>query len=540
MATSWKQRLFRPETGFFLALWLWFWQILAGQAFLDPGTLWHSAVGDRMIETGQLIETDPFSFTFAGQPWLPHQWLAELIEAVLYRLAGWDGLLLAAVALLAWLYAWVGGRFVRNGCHWLVAVLVLAIVILASKFHFVVRPHLITIALLGWTVGRLCDVEMGRRAPRSLWWFVPVYVLWTNLHGGMLGGVATIGLAVSGWIVAMWLGWPTPIRSHRQAAEMVAMVIACGLTMFVTPYGARLPQVWFTIMTAGLSNLIIEHMSLWTLWQDETRHEMAFRAASTLFLVAVAYFIALAMLKDRRPRAVWLLPLAWLVLGITSVRHGPLFAVATAVVLADLLPQTRLVGESGWFQPSVDNTKGSLASWAIPALFIAATFGIAIGWRVSGRSDAEHGGCFAQLPAGAWPLDLLPELRRYRRGDARIFNEDLYGGFLMRFAPDVPVFIDDRCEIYGNKALYEHNGQSFLEEYIDALVNHPERIKEWTRRYGLNLALTRRSQVAEGVFDESWFGKYLRSAEAQADGWRVVKEIPGATLFERRQEKTHD
>jgi len=188
----------------------------------------------------------------------------------------------------------------------------------------------------------------------------------------------------------------------------------------------------------------------------------------------------------------------------------------------------------------VDNTKGSLASWAIPALFIAATFGIAIGWRVSGRSDAEHGGCFAQLPAGAWPLDLLPELRRYRRGDARIFNEDLYGGFLMRFAPDVPVFIDDRCEIYGNKALYEHNGQSFLEEYIDALVNHPERIKEWTRRYGLNLALTRRSQVAEGVFDESWFGKYLRSAEAQADGWRVVKEIPGATLFERRQEKTHD
>ena len=106
-------------------------------------------------------------------------------------------------------------------------------------------------------------------------------------------------------------------------------------------------------------------------------------------------------------------------------------------------------------------------------------------------------------------------LRAARRG-TRVFNQDLYGGFLIYFVPDMPVFIDDRCELYG---------EAFLTEFADALRQHPERLAEWTRQYHITLALTD---------PKGNFTKYLRSSPAVADGWTLVREGPAACLFERR------
>jgi hypothetical protein len=359
-------------------------------------------------------------------------------------------------------------------------------------------------------------------------------VLWTNLHGGMLGGVATMGLAVAGWIVAKWIGWPTPIANYRQAAELIAIVVACGLTMFVTPYGAGVAKIWLTIMSAGLPQLVVEHMSLWTLWQDPGRSDMAFRAGSAMLALAAMHGFALLNCKERPPRVTWLLPLAWLVLGFSSIRHIPLFMVVAAVVLAELLPRTHMLADWDWFRPPPSEKNGRLTAWAVPALAFVVAFGVAIGWHVGGKSDPERAGFFVQVPAHAWPLDLLDDLRRRDSKTTRIFNEDMFGGFLIRYVPELPVFMDDRYEIYGDKNLYLRDGKTFLQEYTDALVTRPERLDEWTQHYDLNLALTQRFSPSDGVVQDSAFGKYLRSPKAQANGWRLVKEIDAAALFERR------
>jgi len=43
----------------------------------DPGTLWHTVVGEQVLRTGALPRTDSFSYTCQGQPWLAQQWLGE-------------------------------------------------------------------------------------------------------------------------------------------------------------------------------------------------------------------------------------------------------------------------------------------------------------------------------------------------------------------------------------------------------------------------------------------------------------------------------
>src|SRR5262249_42674775 len=130
--------------------------------------------------------------------------------------------------------------------------------ILGSAYHFHPRPHLITIALMAWTFARLCDFEAGRTSLRSLFWLVPLYVLWTNIHGGMVGGVATITVAVAGWSVAKLLGWESPVTSFRQLLSLVALVVSCALTALINPYGLQLPRVWFELMGSPLLPRIIQ------------------------------------------------------------------------------------------------------------------------------------------------------------------------------------------------------------------------------------------------------------------------------------------
>ena len=146
------KKYWRAETGIFLGIWL---VLMVGgrtRLFRDPGTLWHTVVGRRILSSGELIYTDPFSFTRPGESWISRQWLSECAMALLDRLGGLDSLLLATVTLLAGFYTWVAHRLLRAGLHWLLAAFLTALVIAASSFHFHPRPHLATLVLLGWTL----------------------------------------------------------------------------------------------------------------------------------------------------------------------------------------------------------------------------------------------------------------------------------------------------------------------------------------------------------------------------------------------------
>src|SRR6516165_4851207 len=111
----------RPWTGIFLAIWLLLMVGGRSRFFSDPGTFWHTVVGEQMLTTGQCIYADTFSFTCAGHAWSPHQWLGECIMALLHRVEGLDTLLLATVTILACLYTWAAWRLVRSGLHWSLA-----------------------------------------------------------------------------------------------------------------------------------------------------------------------------------------------------------------------------------------------------------------------------------------------------------------------------------------------------------------------------------------------------------------------------------
>ena len=71
----------------------------------------------------------------------------------------------------------------------------------------------------------------------------------------------------------------------------------------------------------------------------------------------------------------WLLPLVWLYLATTRIRHAPLFAVMASVTLADLFPQTRWAAwlekhRPDMYQPPTELEKWDWRAAVLPAVLV--------------------------------------------------------------------------------------------------------------------------------------------------------------------------
>ncbi len=82
---------------------------MAARAPLDTDMLWHLRAGQWMVEHRMLLRVDVFSWSRAGQPWINHSWLSQLIIYASYRLGGDLGLTfytaVLAAAGMAFIYA---------------------------------------------------------------------------------------------------------------------------------------------------------------------------------------------------------------------------------------------------------------------------------------------------------------------------------------------------------------------------------------------------------------------------------------------------
>src|SRR5580693_6106266 len=89
--------------------------IVAGNRLLnDPDTMWHVAVGQWILDHRAVPETDVYSFTMRGQPWISTQWLAQVTYAKVYAWFGWSGPVVLAAAASAATFALLARSLSRH------------------------------------------------------------------------------------------------------------------------------------------------------------------------------------------------------------------------------------------------------------------------------------------------------------------------------------------------------------------------------------------------------------------------------------------
>jgi len=424
--------------------------------------------------------------------------------ALIHRIAGFDSLLLATSTLLASLYAYLAKRFIRLGLHPMLSILIIAFAFLASASTLHVRPHLFSIIFLCITFSLLCDFEAGRLKLWYLFSLVPVLIIWANVHGGVLGGIGTLAVMVGGWTFAKLIGKESPIHNLRELFLLWVFLVACILTLFINPYGHALHKTWFSIIT---SQVIPD-----TIQEHSPAHKAAYGWA--ILFLAIFYIVAFLGTLPKWPRLSWVIPLIWLALGLSRVRHSHLFAIVTLIAFADFFPHVRWakwLAKKGSrifsFNPPSMKDRFRFMHVLIPCLMIASAFFLQIG----GVKIPIVGKNWAKLDPNYWPIGILADIENLVKDEplgTPIFHDMLFGGFLIYYVPQLRVFIDDRCELYKDRALLA---------YMQADC---QQFEEWVRKYDIKIALIERASI---------FGKCLD----QNKKWTTVNKIHSASLYKQ-------
>ena len=277
--------------------------------------LWgHVFFGRAILATGVIPRVDTYAYTTAGQPWVDHEWLSQVLMAGLFSALGSAGLVTAKFAVAVATFALVLARLRRRSATSAIEGVTGLLTIAAMARGFGIRPQVLTYLALAVLLLLLDDYQRGRRA--VLWLFPAIFVLWANLHGGFVLGLGILALFSCARLVG-------PERSLRPAAALIASTAATALN----PYGPRLLlYIWNEL---SRPHPISE-------WQPATLGP----AHLGFFCMLALFLLTLPFLRDWR-RDGWeaLLAFAVGVMAVRHQRHTPVFALCVAAPLACQLEQ---------------------------------------------------------------------------------------------------------------------------------------------------------------------------------------------------------
>src|SRR5207244_256617 len=169
------------------------------------------------------LRQDIFSSTVAGAHFGVGEWLGQIAFAGSFAAAGWAGVAVLRATLLAVAAFFVVRLARRGGTPWWISLPLVVAALLVSKITWTDRPQLFTLALFPALLGLLLSLPTG--FSRRLLILPPLFLVWTNLHGGYLLGLAIVAI----------FAVEAVLTRGRRGLPLALTAIACVAVTFLNP-----------------------------------------------------------------------------------------------------------------------------------------------------------------------------------------------------------------------------------------------------------------------------------------------------------------
>jgi hypothetical protein len=431
--------------------------------------------------------SDHFSYTVAGNYWPNHEWLSQLLFYAGYRAGGLRLLtaLTASIIVGAWFLIWrlTPGGYPRK--H-----LVCALAVIPSSMAWALRPQVFTLFFVAATA-----LLVARR--RYL--LLPIlFLLWANLHGGVMLGFVILASGVLALLVEN-RRWPLAARGESRALPAgrlavlgatpdfhhgllvpLLVTIGCVSATLMTPLGV---SIW-TEIPASLARLRVYGVSEWR------PPSFTDPALLPFWLLAVCFIVLSIRQKPWKATAVasdatfWG-ALAMLPLAVSSGRNVPVFLLVAVPAIAGM----QRAGKTPRVLPRIE--RPIINAGMLVAAVVVAVSSVTYAWA----SEVPRLGWHPLSKEAIVSLTSCPE---------RLYNRYDEGGYVIWFVPGRKVFIDSRQDPF---PLTLVNEQIRLERSGD--------YRRLFDQYGIRCVLTPSSSVlSERLLASGWEEAYRGSAFA--------------------------
>lgn len=221
---------------------------------------WHLAVGRYILEKGEFPKTDPFGFAIQGQQWLATVWGWDILTYQIYKLSGYEGLSILTPLIFLIIFSLFYRMAARLNVSISVLVPLLVILLFGLFERLTPRPHLISFLFLALLLYIIVSYKYSEPTSVRKIFFVPlIFLLWTNMHLGVLAGVVLwLIFVISEIITHPPFGTP-PRRGFLLRILLVTLIL--GLALLVNPYGLELYKYIFSSFQMKSLSFISEWIS---------------------------------------------------------------------------------------------------------------------------------------------------------------------------------------------------------------------------------------------------------------------------------------
>jgi hypothetical protein len=426
--------------------------------FDDPDMWWHLKTGQVIWTTHAIPSADLFSYTTNHQALVPQEWLAQLSIYAAFRCGGYSGLMLwlcfLAAVLLITGYALC--RIYSGNAK--VAFLGAMVIWLFCTIGFAIRPQMIAYLLL---VAELALIHLGRaRHPRWFFGLPAVFIVWINCHGSFILGIIVAVVILFSSLFSFQMGSLAAQRWDPRCRRMFVFALILSLAvLFLNPAGIR--QTLYPFDTMLHMPILLGNVEEWA-----PLHMTDARGVALLAILLCVFLLAAARRAEIHFDELLLLALGtWL--AVSHVRMLFAFGILAAPILCRQL-------STSWegYNPETDRIWPNATLLAISLLVICAAF--------PSPQNLEQ-----QVEADS-PVKAVQFIRAHHLSGPML-NDYPFGGYLIWAAPEYPVMMDGRTD------LYEWSG--FLREFgrWATLQSDPSQLLQ---RYGVNFCLlTRQSPM---------------------------------------------
>ncbi|MFZ0747368.1 MAG: hypothetical protein WAM85_23390 [Terracidiphilus sp.] len=413
--------------------------------FDDPDMWWHMKMGEVIWTTHTIPVTDLFSYTTNHHAYIPQEWLSEVSIYAAYRWGGYSGLmlwlcLLTAIVLIAgYVLCALYSRNLK------VAFAGAMIIWLFGTIGFAIRPQMIGYLLL---IVELLLIHLGRtRNPRWFFWLPPVFVLWINCHGSFMLGIVLAAVFLFSSFFNFQMGSLVSQRwsPHCRKTLMLSMILSLA-ALFLNPVGIR--QILYPFDTMLNMHILLANVAEWAPLR------MSDPQGVGLMAVLLCSFLLIAC---RRSDLYWdellLLVLGtWLAVGHERMLF--IFGILAAPILSRQL-------STSWegYNPEED------LIWPNAVLIGISLLVVVLAFPSKGNLETQV--------KDVSPVKAV-EFIKANHLSGPMLNDYEFGGYLIWAAPEYPVSMDGRTDIYewsgflgkfGNWAMVQSDPNLLLQEY---------------------------------------------------------------------------
>jgi hypothetical protein len=456
---------------------------LATRPPVDTDTWWHLRTGELILQTGETPRTDTFSHTRYGQTWDYIGWIAQVVMAISYRALSEAGLALLTAAL-----ATLGMWLVWQVCEGDVYTRAFAVLIGATTaaIFWSARPQMFSFvfaALLLYLLHRL-----KRQGQDQTWLIVPLIIVWVNTHPGYFIAFILLGGFIAGEALGKILNaLETPALTWRQIGKLIVITAISYAALALNPAGiATWTYAFRTFGIGALQNYIQE-------WASPDFHQRETWAFLALFF---GTFATVGFSQRRHDLTDLFLFCGTAFMAFYAARNISLFALVATPILTRHVHAFREL--RGWRLPKARPPKGAALAlnWLLLALIVG---GAALKVVTELTPSAIQRAQAERLPLGAVAY------LNAARPQGTMFNSYNWGGYLLFAAPDFPVFVDGRTDLYDDELLTE-----WLRAYTGAAW------REVFTRWSIDLVVIERESVLAALLRDStdWQEAYSDSISA--------------------------